>query len=60
MKIWYPEFVVCYVSITMFVLYIIGMINEIDESSAYSWDGCDQCGLDKLAEKANTKYVKLK
>ncbi|CAG2206366.1 SPIDR [Mytilus edulis] len=34
-----------------------GIINEIDESSAYSWDVCDQCGLDKLAEKANTKEL---
>lgn len=34
-----------------------GTIYEIDESSAYSWDVCDQCGLDKLAEKANTKEL---
>ncbi|VDI32281.1 Hypothetical predicted protein [Mytilus galloprovincialis] len=33
------------------------MINEIDESSAYSWDVCDQCGLDRLAEKTNTKEL---
>ena len=36
--------------------YIVGIISEIDENSAYSWEVCDKCGRDRLAEKPNTKY----
>ena len=39
------------------ILYLPGTISEIDESSAYSWDVCDKCESDKLAEKSTTKYV---
>lgn len=34
-----------------------GIITEVDESKAYSWEVCDKCGSDKLSYRGNTKLV---